>query len=86
MLALVKDDWRAEADVPPADTRRKGGDNSFFWSVKGETWWGKEGQLNTSGEDVKRRMFKSQLGGRSKGGFRLDATQRTNITENQQEN
>ena len=71
-----------EADVPPADTRRKGGNDSFgeLRAKRDEVK-----QLNTSHKDIRGRKFTSPiLRVLSKGSFRRDPTQQTSMLKIQQ--
>ena len=77
----------AEADVPPADTRRKRG-NDLFGGVDGETWSGKDTPFNTSRKDVRRRGFARPIWRVGSGGglYTLEANELIrNITENREE-
>ena len=65
----------AESDFPPADSRRKGEDNSF-WGVVGVTCWGKDTELNTNYEDIRSRKFTGPIftSGLQKGLYTLKVT------------
>ena len=85
MTVLVEDDWKYFcAGVDPEErmfllpTTARGKGTTRFRGVGGKKWWGKDGQLNISHEDVRRRKITNTRFG---GGLRKGVLPLTRPTE-----